>query len=382
MKPAVLTGEHYMTGDEACAEGALAAGCLFFAGYPITPATEVAERMSVRLPGVGGTYIQMEDEIAAMAAVVGASCAGAKSMTATSGPGFSLMMENIGLAVCTETPCVVVNVQRAGPSTGLPTMGAQGDMMQARWGSHGHYEIIALAPSSAQEIFYQTILAFNLSETYRTPVLIMTDEVVGHMSERVIIPEAKEIKLMPRPTPAAGPKDRFKPFEPGVNGVAPMANAGEGYKIHVTGLTHDERGYPVMTVEAQMSMMERIMNKFSKNLDKIIKTESHRIEDADIVVVSYGVSARTALAAVEDARERGIKAGLLRLITVWPFPAELIGQLAARVKGFVTVEQNLGQMHLEVQRAIAGKAPAYLVGHAGGSLISPEQVMDVITHSF
>jgi len=209
----------------------------------------------------------------------------------------------------------------------------------------------------------------------------MTDEVVGHMSERVIIPEPKAIKLMSRPTPA-GPKDHFKPFEPAENGVAPMANAGEGYKIHVTGLTHDERGYPVMTVEAQVSMMERIMNKFAKNLDKIIKTESHRIEDADIVVVSYGVSARTALAAVEDARERGIKAGLLRLITVWPFPSELIGKLAARVKGFVTVEQNLGQIHLEVQRAAAGKAPAYLVGHAGGSLISPEQVMDVITHAF
>jgi 2-oxoglutarate ferredoxin oxidoreductase subunit alpha len=381
MKPAVLTGEHYMTGDEACAEGALAAGCLFFGGYPITPATEVAERMSARLPGVGGTYIQMEDEIAAMAAVVGASCAGTKSMTATSGPGFSLMMENIGLAVCTETPCVVVNVQRAGPSTGLPTMGAQGDMMQARWGSHGHYDIIALAPSSAQEIFYQSILAFNLSETYRTPVLIMTDEVVGHMSERVIIPDAKEIKLMSRPTPKVG-KELFKPFAPAENGVAPMANAGEGYKIHVTGLTHDEKGYPVMTVEAQVSMMERIMNKFAKNLEHILRTESHRIEDAEIVVVSYGVSARTALAAVEDARERGIKAGLLRLITVWPFPSELISSLAARVKGFVTVEQNLGQIHLEVQRAAAGKAPAYLAGHAGGSLISPEQVLDVIEHGF
>jgi 2-oxoglutarate ferredoxin oxidoreductase subunit alpha len=314
-----------------------------------------------------------------MAAVVGASCAGAKSMTATSGPGFSLMMENIGLAVCTETPCVVVNVQRAGPSTGLPTMGAQGDMMQARWGSHGHYDIIALAPSSAQEMFYQTIHAFNLSETYRTPVLIMSDEVVGHMSERVIIPEAKEIQRMSRPSPT-GPKDRFKPFAPAENGVAPMANAGEGYKIHVTGLTHDERGYPVMTVEAQESMMERLMNKFLINRANILRTESHRIDDADIVVVSYGVSARTALAAVEDARTRGIKAGMLRLITVWPFPSEVISDLAGRVKGFVTVEQNLGQIHLEVQRAAAGKAPAYLVGHAGGSLISPERVLDVITH--
>ncbi len=381
MKPAVLTGEHYMTGDEACAEGALAAGCLFFAGYPITPATEVAERMSARLPDVGGTYIQMEDEIAAMAAVVGASCAGAKSMTATSGPGFSLMMENIGLAVCTETPCVVVNVQRAGPSTGLPTMSAQGDMMQARWGSHGHYDIIALSPSSAQEIFYQTIDAFNLSETYRTPVLIMTDEIIGHMSERVIIPDVKDIALASRPKPT-GPKENFKPFAPGETGVAPMAIAGEGYKIHVTGLTHDERGYPVMTAEAQASMMERLMNKFAKNRNKIIRTESYRLEDADIAVVSYGVSARTALAAVEDARARGIKAGMLRLITVWPFPTEMIRQLADRIKGLITVELNLGQMHLEVERAAAGKAPVYLVGHAGGTLIPPEQVLDVMEHGF
>jgi len=199
MNPAVLTGEHFVTGDVACAEGALAAGCRFFGGYPITPATEIAEHMSARMPEVGGTFIQMEDEIAAMASVIGGSCAGVKSMTATSGPGFSLMMENIGLAVCTETPCVVVNVQRAGPSTGLPTQGAQGDMLQARWGSHGHYEIIALAPSSPQEIFYQTIRAFNLSETYRVPVLIMTDEMVGHLSERVVIPKAKAIKTVSRP---------------------------------------------------------------------------------------------------------------------------------------------------------------------------------------
>ena len=381
MKPAVLTGEHYMTGDEACAEGALAAGCLFFAGYPITPATEIAEHMAIRLPEVGGTYIQMEDEIAAMAAIVGGSCAGVKSMTATSGPGFSLMMENIGLAVCTETPCVVVNVQRAGPSTGLPTMGAQGDMMQARWGSHGHYNIIALSPSSAQELFHQTILAFNLSETYRTPVLIMADEVVGHMSERVMIPDAADIRLMSRPKPK-GRKDRFKPFSPGENGVAPMADAGEGYHVHVTGLTHDEKGYPMMTVEAQASLMERIMNKFSQNLNAILRTESVWMDDAEIVVVSYGVSARTAYAAVEEARGHGIKAGLLKLVTVWPFPETLIRNLAGHVKGFVTVELNLGQIHLEVQRAAGSKAPAYLVGHAGGSLISPESVLDVIKHAF
>jgi 2-oxoglutarate ferredoxin oxidoreductase subunit alpha len=381
MRTAVLTGEHFMTGDDACAEGALAAGCLFFGGYPITPATEIAERMSARLPEVGGTFIQMEDEMAALAAVIGASCAGVKSMTSTSGPGFSLMMENIGLAICTETPCVIVNVQRAGPSTGLPTQGAQGDMMQARWGSHGHYEIIALAPSSAQEAFYQTITAFNLSETYRLPVLIMTDEIIGHLSERVIIPEEKAIEIVSRPKPK-GRKDRFKPYKPEDNYVAPMANAGDGYNIHVTGLTHDEKGYPVMTVEAQDEMMARLVGKIHQNLDDIIKTESHRLDDAEIVIVSYGVSARTSLAAVEEARAQGIKAGLLRLITTWPFPEDQIRKLAERVKGFVTVEINLGQIHLEVERAARGTVPAFLVGHAGGTIIPPERVIETLKQAF
>ncbi len=374
MEPAVLTGEHFFNGDVACAEGALAAGCRFFAGYPITPATEVAEHMSKRLPRVGGVFIQMEDEISAMAAILGASCAGVKSMTATSGPGFSLMMENIGLGIAIETPCVLVNVQRAGPSTGLPTLGAQGDMMQARWGSHGHYEIIALAPSSPQEIFYQTITAFNLSETYRIPVLIMADEIVGHLSERVIIPDPAKIKLHSRPRPK-GRKDRFKPFQPGPNGVAPMAHAGEGYMVHFTGLTHDERGYPVMTAEAQAEMMERITGKVRRNLDKIIQVEKYRLEDADIALVSYGISSRSSQAAVDEAREKGIKAGLFRLLTVWPFPEEIVCELASRVKGFITVELNLGQIHLEVQRCARGMAPAILVGHAGGSAITPEEIL-------
>jgi 2-oxoglutarate ferredoxin oxidoreductase subunit alpha len=381
MNPAVLTGEHFMTGDVACAEGALAAGCRFFGGYPITPATEIAEQISERLPEVGGTFIQMEDEIAAIASVLGASCAGVKSMTATSGPGFSLMMENIGLAACTETPCVIVDVQRAGPSTGLPTQGAQSDMMQARWGSHGDYAIIALAPSSPQDTFYQTITAFNLSETYRLPVLIMTDEIIGHISERVIIPEAKAIKTVSRPRPK-GRKDRFKPFQPGPNGVAPMAIAGEGYNIHVTGLTHDEKGYPVMTVEAQEEMMTRIMGKVSRNLRDIIQTESYRMDDAEIAVISYGVSTRTSLAAVDEAREMGIKAGLLRLITVWPFPEDQIRKLAERVKGFVTVEINLGQIHYEVERCAAGKAPAFLVGHPGGTIIPPNRVVETLKEAF
>jgi len=381
MKPAVLTGEYFMNGDVACAEGALAAGCRFFGGYPITPATEIAERMAVRLGPLGGTYIQMEDEIAAMAAILGASWTGVKSMTATSGPGFSLMMENIGLGICTETPCVVVNVQRAGPSTGLPTLGAQADMMQARWGSHGHYEIIALSPYSPQEAFYQTITAFNLSEKYRIPVLIMTDEIIGHMSEKVVIPAANKIKTVSRPGPK-GRKDRFKPFRPGPNGVAPMPAAGEGYNVHITGLTHDEKGYPVMNAETQAEMMARLTNKIHMNLDDILCTEGYRMEDAEIVIVSYGVSARTSLAAVDQARLAGIKAGLLRLVTVWPFPEDQIRRLARRVKGFVTVEINLGQMHREVERCVGGAIPAFLVGHAGGTIIRPEEVLTVLKEAF
>ncbi|MBN1626560.1 MAG: 2-oxoacid:acceptor oxidoreductase subunit alpha [Deltaproteobacteria bacterium] len=377
MKPTLLTGEHFMIGDVACAEGALAAGCRFFAGYPITPATEIAEHMAERMPEVGGTFIQMEDEIAAIASVIGASCAGVKSMTATSGPGFSLMMENIGLAVSTETPCVIVDVQRAGPSTGLPTQGAQGDMMQVRWGAHGHNEIIALAPSSPQELFYQTITAFNLSEKYRLPAIIMTDEMVGHLSERVTIPEAKEIKIVSRARPK-GRKDRFKPFEPEHNGVAPMAIAGEGYKIHVTGLTHDEKGYPVMTVETQNEMMTRLVQKVRRNLDDIIMIEKYRLEDAEVAIVSYGVSGRTSLAAVDEAREQGIKAGLLRLVTIWPFPEDTIRKLSERVKAIVTVEINLGQIHLEVQRCAGGKAPVFLVGHPGGTIIPPERVIETL----
>jgi 2-oxoglutarate ferredoxin oxidoreductase subunit alpha len=363
-----------MTGDEACAEGALAAGCLFFGGYPITPATEIAERMSERLPEVGGTFIQMEDEIAAIASVLGAAWAGRKSMTATSGPGFSLMMENIGLAACTETPCVIVNVQRAGPSTGLPTMGAQADMMQVRWGSHGDYEIIALAPASAQEIFYQTITAFNLSERYRTPVFIMTDEIVGHMSEKVVIPPAEHIQTEWRPKPQ-GRRDRFLLYKPGPNGVAPMPAAGEGYNVHVTGLTHDEKGYPVMSVEAQQEMMMRLKRKILDNRDDIIMTEGHNLEDAEVVLVSYGISARTSMAAMQQARTMGLKVGFLRLITVWPFADKQIQILAERVKAFVTVEINLGQIHLEVTRAAAGRVPCHLVGHHGGAIITPDQVI-------
>jgi 2-oxoglutarate ferredoxin oxidoreductase subunit alpha len=381
MEPKVLTGEHFINGDIACAEGAIAAGCMFFGAYPITPATEVAERMSERLPDVCGVFIQMEDEIAAMTSILGAAWTGVKTMTATSGPGFSLMMETVGLAVVTETPCVVVNVQRGGPSTGLPTMGAQGDMMQAKWGSHGDYEIIAIAPSSPQEMFDLTIEAFNLSEKYRVPVFIMSDEVVGHMSEKVIIPEAKEIRTVARVKPK-GRKDQFKPFQPGENGVPPMPAIGEGYNVHVTGLTHDEQGYPVMSVETQKAMMERLLSKIRNNLDDIIRTEEYLLDDADIAIVSYGVSARTAFTAVDMCREMGLKVGLLRLITVWPFPEDLIRDMSKRVKGFVTVEINMGQISREVQRCAGGNAPSYLVGHPGGTVITPDEVINLIKEAF
>lgn len=381
MKPAVRTGNHYITGDVACAEGAIAAGCRFFGAYPITPATEVAEHMAERLPDVGGTFIQMEDEIAAMASILGAAWTGVKTMTATSGPGFSLMMENLGLGVCTETPCVIINVQRTGPSTGLPTQTGQGDMMQARWGSHGDYELIAIAPSSPQDCFYHTILAFNLSEKYRVPVLVMADEIVGHMSEKVVIPDAREITLVSRPRPK-GRKDRFRLYEPGPNGVAPMPAIGDGYNVHVTGLTHDERGYPVMTVEAQEEMMTRLKGKIRNNLDDIIQTEEYRMEDADIVIVSYGISVRTGLTAVDEARRLGYKVGLFRLITVWPFPDQAIDAIAARVKGLITVEINLGQIHYEVERCAHGQAATYLVGDAGGKIIHPDKVVSLIQEVF
>jgi 2-oxoglutarate ferredoxin oxidoreductase subunit alpha len=373
----ILCGEFFMNGDTACAEGAISAGCRFFAGYPITPATEVAERMSERLPQIGGVFIQMEDEIASMNAVLGASWAGVKAMTATSGPGFSLMMENIGLGVMLETPCVVANVQRAGPSTGLPTLVAQGDMMQARWGSHGHYEIIALVPDSPQEMFDLTVLAFNLSEQYRVPVLLMADEAVGHMSEKVVIPEINSKELVNRPRPKVAP-EKYLPYDSRKGLVPPMAVAGEGYRFHVTGLTHDDRGYPVMTAEAQDKLIRRLVDKIRLNIKDITKYEEVKIDDAEVVVVSYGISARIARYAVQKAREEGIKAGLLRLITVWPFADDRIRELASAVKAFLVPEINYGQMVREVERCVAGKAKVRLISHMGGGVHLPETILEAI----
>jgi len=373
----VLTGEFFMMGDVACAEGAISAGCRFFAGYPITPATEIAERMAERMPRVGGTYIQMEDELASMIAVLGASWGGVRAMTATSGPGFSLMMENLGLGIMTETPCVLVNVQRGGPSTGLPTLVGQGDMMQARWGSHGPYEIIALAPSSPQELFDLTIRAFNLSEKYRTPVLVMTDAEVGHMTEKVVIPPPEELETCPRRKPTVPPHE-YLPYKADDDLVPPMANAGEGYRFHVTGLTHDERGYPVTDAETQDKLITRLIEKIKKNKDDIIQLEGNGLEDAEVVVCSYGISARTALWPVELARREGIKVGTLRLITVWPFPEERIRELSREVKAFVVPEINFGQIALEVERCAAGQAEVILVPHAGGDVHDPKKVLEAI----
>jgi len=366
-----------MNGDHACCEGALAAGCRFFAGYPITPATEVAERISRRLPDIGGVYIQMEDELASMAAILGASCGGVKSMTSTSGPGFSLMMENIGLGLCAEIPCVVCNVQRAGPSTGLPTLVAQGDMMQARWGSHGHYEIIALSPASPQEMFDFTIRAFNLSEQYRLPVLIMADEVIGHMNERVVIPPENEIEIINRRKPSR-PPEQYLPYTADPDGIAPMADCGDGYRVHMTGLTHDDRGYPAMTPEAQQKMVERLTRKIQTNRNKIIKTENVFLDDADIVVVAYGISSRTARHAVHQARESGIRAGLIKLETVWPFPEDLIRTIAPRVRALIMPEINAGQIVLELERCAGGACPVELVCHLGGTIIRPGAVLAAI----
>jgi 2-oxoglutarate ferredoxin oxidoreductase subunit alpha len=373
----ILVGEFFMMGDIACAEGAISAGCRFFGGYPITPATEVAERMAERMPQVGGTYIQMEDELASMISILGASWGGVKSMTSTSGPGLSLVLENLGLGIMTETPCVVVNVQRGGPSTGLPTLVAQGDMMQARWGSHGPYEIIALAPSSPQELFDLTIRAFNLSERYRTPVLVMTDAEVGHMTEKVVIPPPEEIKTVPRRKPTV-PPDEYLPYKPDEDLVPPMAIAGEGYRFHITGLTHDERGYPGMDAHTQEVLVHRLVEKIRRNRHDIIQLEEDGMEDAEVVVCSYGISARTSLWPVELARKEGIKVGILRLITVWPFPEERIRQLARDVKAFVVPELNYGQIVLEVERCAAGQAEVILVRHAGGDIHRPEEVLKAI----
>ncbi|MEA3485338.1 MAG: 2-oxoacid:acceptor oxidoreductase subunit alpha [Candidatus Aerophobetes bacterium] len=363
-----------MSGNEAIAEGALAAGVRFFAGYPITPSSEIAEVLSELLPQVGGKFIQMEDELSSMGAIIGASLAGLKSMTATSGPGFSLMQENIGFAWMAEVPCVIVDVQRGGPSTGLPTKASQSDVMQVRWGRHGDQNMIALAPSSVRESFDLVIDCVNLSEKYRTPVVLLLDEIIAHMREKVILPEKEEIKIVERKKPVKL-QEKYLPYEVTEDGVPPMANFGEGYRYHVTGLTHDEAGFPTSEPEKINQSIRRIYEKIEKHKDEIIRVEEKYTEDAEIIVFAYGSVARSACSAVKEARGKGIKVGLIKPITLWPFPYKKISGVADSVKRIIVPEMNMGQIIEEVKKVGSGKVKVESVNRVDGELITPSEIM-------
>jgi len=366
----------FTMGDIASAEGALSAGCRYFGGYPITPATEIAEWMALRMPEVGGSFVQYEDEIASITSVIGASWTGVKSMTATSGPGVSLMLEAIGLAVMTETPLVLVNIMRGGPSTGQPTRGQQGDVMQAKWGSHGDYQIIALTPASVQEMFDQTVQAFNLSERYRVPVFVLADETVGHMRERLVIPDEKDLKIEYRKLATGDPAD-FLPFKPDDDLIPPMALLGSKYQFYATGLTHDYRGYPTDKEDVQLELVARLNNKILHNADKIIDLERFMLDDAEIAVVAYGTPSRSARKAIKEARGAGIKAGMFRLKTVWPFPEKALEDLASEVKHIIVAEQNFGQVYYMV-KAAAAPTPIHLMAKPAGMPQLPHEILDKI----
>jgi 2-oxoglutarate/2-oxoacid ferredoxin oxidoreductase subunit alpha len=361
-------------GNEACAEGAIAAGCRFFAGYPITPSSEIPEGLSIRLPQVDGVYIQMEDEIASMGAIIGASLAGAKSMTATSGPGFSLMQENLGYACIAEVPCVVVNVMRGGPSTGLPTYPAQGDVMQARWGTHGDHPIISLCPSSVLECFTLTIKAFNYSEKYRTPVILLMDEVVGHMREKVVFPEPGQYEIVDRVKPSV-PPEWYLPYEDTSFGVPPMGIFGEGYRYHVTGLIHDIRGFPTLRQDEIEPFLLRLFRKISAHFDDIQMVESHQVEDAELVLIAYGCVARSAHRAMVEARAEGLKVGLMRLITLWPFPRRFVEPLTKAKKTLLVPEMNMGQISREVKRVNQGMTSVLTLNKIDGTIIYPKEIL-------
>ncbi len=376
MRRDVLTGEYFTEGDIACAEGAIAAGCRFFAGYPITPSSELAEHMAARLPEVDGVFIQMEDELGSMAAIIGASWTGVKAMTATSGPGFSLMQENIGLAVMTETPCVIVNIMRGGPSTGQPTKSGQQDVMQTRWGSHGDYEIIALCPSSVQEMFDLTIEAFNLSETYRVPVVVLGDEIIGHLTEKLVIPNPEEIQVVERRKPLE--RGNYSPFSFNPEDVPPMACFGEGFRVYATGLTHDERGKPNMSPETQTKLVKYLCDKIRENTDKIVKYKEFMVDDADLAIVTYGSPVRTALSAVKKGRKEGLKIGLLKLSVLWPFPEKAVKRVSDMVDEILVLEMNYGQILREVER-IAGLGRVRFFPKFGEDLHKPSEILKFIS---
>ena len=376
MADRVLTGTRFVHGDWACAEGAISAGCGYYAAYPITPATEIAERIAQRFPALGGKFIQFEDEIGAIASVIGASFSGLKAMTATSGPGVSLMLENIGLAVMTEAPCVIVNVMRGGPSTGQPTMGAQGDVMQCRWGMHGDVETIALAPQSVQEMYDLTVEAFNLSEAYRTPVFLLSDANIGHLYERLTIPREEELTLVDRKRPTLPPSE-YLPYRADESLVPPMASFGDGYRFYSTGLTHDEKGYPDMSVETQDKLVRRLCDKIRRNTDKITRVEALMTDDCEVLVVAYGIAARSAATAVKQARDRGLKAGLLRLVSLWPFPDKLLEKMAEDAKAVIVAEMNYGQLVREVERAVKPK-PVRFLPKLGENPHTPGEILEAI----
>ncbi|MBN1785737.1 MAG: 2-oxoacid:acceptor oxidoreductase subunit alpha [Candidatus Methanofastidiosa archaeon] len=371
--------EQYIQGDKACVYGALIAGCRFFAGYPITPATEIAEEMSRFLPKLGGTYIQMEDEIASMGAIIGASWTGKKTMTATSGPGFSLMQENIGYAVMTETPCVIVDVQRGGPSTGQPTMSSQGDVMQARYGSHGDYEIIALCPSSVQETLELTIRAFNLSEKYRVPVILMMDESIGHMREKITIP--KDVLIANRSTVDIS-YAYYRPFRTGymhATKIPEFAPFGSGYKTFITGLTHDEDGFPTtVNPKAHSDLIKRLSEKITDNIDDIFYVNNKHLEYAEIAVISYGISARPSLAAVNMAQKLEKNVAFINLNTLWPFNYEFISELSKQVEKIIVVEMNMGLMYHSIREAAEGRCDVVLVSSLGGRVPTPKDIVEMI----
>ncbi len=363
-----------LQGNEAIVEGALAAGCRFFAGYPITPATEISEVMSYRLPAVDGAFIQMEDEIASLGAVIGASLAGVKSMTATSGPGFSLMQENLGFACAAEVPCVIVNVMRGGPSTGLPTRVSQGDVMQARWGTHGDHPVIVMAASTTQDCFTTTVRAFNLSEKYRTPVILLADEVVAHTREKIYLPRPEEVEVIDRIRPNM-PPDWYIPYEDNSRGVPPMSVFGDGYRYHVTGLIHDVRGFPTERPDEITAFMGRIFRKITQHLLDIQQIEEEMTEDAEVLVIAYGCVSRSARRAVREARERGVKAGLIQLITLWPFPRQAVEPVLRRARVALVPELNMGQMSREVKRISQGATRIETLNRIDGNLITPGEIL-------
>lgn len=363
-----------LQGNQACARAAVAAGCRFYAGYPITPSSEIAETMAGLLPPLGGVFVQMEDEIASMGAILGASLAGRKAMTASSGPGFSLMQEHIGYAAYTEIPCVIVDVMRAGPSTGLPTSPAQGDVMQARWGTHGDHPVIVLVPWSVAEVYEETVRAFNLSERYRTPVILLYDEVIGHVRERVTLPVLESLTVVERPRPDCRP-DAYRPYAANGTGVPALAEFGSGYRFHVTGLAHDERGYPTQDAAAVARLQERLHAKLEGAREEIISWEAVEVEDAETLVVAFGISARAARHAVRIARARGERLGLFRPRTLWPFPDRELRELAGGVGAVVVAEMNMGQMLHEVERCVGGRAPVIPCLRADGQPMRPENIL-------